>query len=88
MRNHLPSLLLKQAKLLPKIISMLNTDRLDDDDDIAQNKSFLKWKEACISAFKLMDKEIKQLEKLDCCTSGTTAVIAIRQVKISRFLSF
>nr|GLL16344.1 probable protein phosphatase 2C 72 [Ipomoea trifida] len=74
-RNHLPSLLLNQAKFLPKISNKLG----DDDDDTTQNKSFLKWKEGCVSAFKLMDKQIKQHEKLDCCTSGTTAVIAIRQ---------
>nr|GMC46798.1 probable protein phosphatase 2C 72 [Ipomoea batatas] len=74
-RNHLPSQLLKQAKFLPKISNKLG----DDDDDTTQNLSFLKWKEGCVSAFKLMDKQIKQHEKLDCCTSGTTAVIAIKQ---------
>lgn len=35
--------------------------------------------EACVSAFKAMDKEIKLQENLDCTWSGTTAVTIIMQ---------
>ncbi|XP_060211269.1 probable protein phosphatase 2C 72 [Lycium barbarum] len=63
--NKLPSLLLKQIASLPKITSL--------------GKNFNKWKEAFLSSFKLMDKDIRSIEKLDCSCSGTTAVVAIRQ---------
>nr|DAD48922.1 TPA_asm: hypothetical protein HUJ06_018859 [Nelumbo nucifera] len=43
------------------------------------NKVFHEWKEAYLSAFKVMDKELKLNEKLDCSTSGTTAVTIIKQ---------
>lgn len=39
-----------------------------------------KWKEDVVSAFRVMDKEIKLQENLDCSCSGTTAVVVIRQV--------
>ncbi|KAL5558754.1 hypothetical protein UlMin_034965 [Ulmus minor] len=38
-----------------------------------------KWKEDVVSAFRVMDKEIKLQENLDCSCSGTTAVVVIRQ---------
>ncbi|XP_059318621.1 probable protein phosphatase 2C 72 [Lycium ferocissimum] len=63
--NKLPSLLLKQIASLPRITSL--------------GKNFNKWKEAFLSSFKLMDKDIRSIEKLDCSCSGTTAVVAIRQ---------
>ncbi|MBA0722902.1 hypothetical protein Golax_003536 [Gossypium laxum] len=37
---------------------------------------------ACVSAFKVMDKEIKLQHNLDCSTSGTTAVVVVRQLII------
>ncbi|CAL5431830.1 unnamed protein product [Camellia sinensis] len=73
-RNKLPSLLLNQKNALTKI----NKERVDGET-MVPNKTFHKWKEACISAFKAMDKEIKLLESLDCSCSGTTAVVVIRQ---------
>ncbi|KAI7994654.1 putative protein phosphatase 2C 72 [Camellia lanceoleosa] len=74
LRNKLPSLLLNQKNALTKI----NKER-EDGETMVPNKTFHKWKEACISAFKAMDKEIKLLESLDCSCSGTTAVVVIRQ---------
>ncbi|XP_028053426.1 probable protein phosphatase 2C 72 [Camellia sinensis] len=73
-RNKLPSLLLNQKNALTKI----NKER-EDGETMVPKKTFHKWKEACISAFKAMDKEIKLLESLDCSCSGTTAVVVIRQ---------
>lgn len=65
---------------LPKLI-------LSQKNAVAHHHNFRKnfhiWKEACIGAFKVMDKEIKLQENLDCSCSGTTAVVVIRQVKIS-----
>ncbi|CAL5429258.1 unnamed protein product [Camellia sinensis] len=73
-RNKLPSLLLNQKNALTKI----NKER-EDGETMVPNKTFHKWEEARISAFKAMDKEIKLLESLDCSCSGTTAVVVIRQ---------
>ncbi|KAJ6372892.1 hypothetical protein OIU76_027264 [Salix suchowensis] len=49
------------------------------DDGSVPSESFHKWKEACISSFKVMDKEIKLQGSLDCSCSGTTAVVVLRQ---------
>ncbi|KAK4340741.1 hypothetical protein RND71_039242 [Anisodus tanguticus] len=73
--NKLPSLLLKHVLSLPKITS----PKHNVDDETVKNKNFNKWKKACLSSFKVMDKDIKSLEKLDCSCDGTTAVVAIRQ---------
>lgn len=70
--NKLPSLFLKNILSLPKISPV--------DNEAVKTNDFNKWKEACFSSFKLMDKDIKSLQKLDCSCSGTTAVVAIRQV--------
>ncbi|XP_040997430.1 probable protein phosphatase 2C 72 [Juglans microcarpa x Juglans regia] len=83
--NHLPSLLLTQKSSLSKInAAVADDDSLQNhmegiDDESIPSKSFHIWKKACISAFKVMDKEIKLQENLDCSCSGTTAVVAIRQ---------
>ncbi|KAG6674420.1 hypothetical protein I3843_15G036700 [Carya illinoinensis] len=83
--NHLPSLLLTQKSSLSKInTAVADDDSLQNhmegiDDESMPSKSFHTWKEACITAFKAMDKEIKLQENLDCSSSGTTAVVAIRQ---------
>ncbi|KHG13132.1 hypothetical protein F383_17183 [Gossypium arboreum] len=73
-RNRLPSLLVSQkygvAKLEPTPES--NNGR-------RPSKDLVKWKQACISAFKVMNKEIKLQHNLDCSTSGTTAVVVVRQ---------
>ncbi|XP_039024253.1 probable protein phosphatase 2C 72 [Hibiscus syriacus] len=82
-RNRLPSLLLSQKNALEKIISAdeKKCQAKVDKTDIKsiQSKGFLNWQEACISAFKLLDKEIMLQENLDCSTSGTTAVVVVRQ---------
>ena len=85
-RNRLPSLLLSQKNALAKIKTVADDKNFQDqvaktDGGSKPSKDFLKWKKACISAFKVMDKEIKLQEKLDCSTSGTTAVVVVRQVR-------
>ncbi|KAK7291011.1 hypothetical protein RIF29_05848 [Crotalaria pallida] len=62
---HLSSLILSQKNSIAK------TGAID----------FQKWKEAIVSAFKVMDKEVKLQENLDLSCSGTTAVVVIRQGK-------
>ncbi|KAK8292164.1 hypothetical protein V6Z11_D06G103100 [Gossypium hirsutum] len=73
-RNRLPSLLVSQkygvAKLEPTP---------ESDNGRRPRKDLVKWKQACVSAFKVMDKEIKLQHNLDCSTSGTTAVVVVRQ---------
>lgn len=76
--NKLPSLLLKYILSLPKITSPKQNVKLVDEESV-KSKNFNKWKDACLSSFKVMDRDIKSLEKLDCSCSGTTAVVAIRQ---------
>ncbi|XP_007012238.2 PREDICTED: probable protein phosphatase 2C 72 [Theobroma cacao] len=83
-RNRLPSLLLSQKNALATMKT--SADHKNFQDQVADLKSgsvlskdLLKWQEACISAFKVMDKEIKLQENLDCSTSGTTAVVVVRQ---------
>ncbi|KAM7507554.1 hypothetical protein LguiA_018007 [Lonicera macranthoides] len=73
-RNRLPSLILNQKNEFAKFYA---SDRLKGE--MSPTKQVLKWKEAFISAFKVMDKEIKLLEKLDTSCCGTTAVVAIKQ---------
>ncbi|XWS17658.1 hypothetical protein CRYUN_Cryun33cG0086500 [Craigia yunnanensis] len=82
-RNRLPSLFLSQKKGLAML--KIAADDKNFQDQVAKtdggsipNKDILKWQEACISAFKVMDKEIKVQENLDCSTSGTTAVVVVR----------
>ncbi|XP_065849591.1 probable protein phosphatase 2C 72 [Euphorbia lathyris] len=65
-RNRLPSLLLSQKQALA-------IENGKDDFGVQM------WKEACVSAFKVMDKEVKLRENLDCSCSGTTAVVVVRQ---------
>ncbi|MFQ6642848.1 hypothetical protein Gotur_018319 [Gossypium turneri] len=79
-RNRLPSLLVSQkygvAKLEPTP---------ESDNGRRSRKDLAKWKQACVSAFKVMDKEIKLQHNLDCSTSGTTAVVVVRQLIIVSF---
>ncbi|XVF89118.1 hypothetical protein PTKIN_Ptkin19aG0104900 [Pterospermum kingtungense] len=85
-RNRLPSLLISQKNALEKLKTAADDDDKNFQDQVAKtdngsipSKDFVNWQEACISAFKVMDKEIKLQENLDCSTSGTTAVVVVRQ---------
>ncbi|KAL5783373.1 hypothetical protein ACOSP7_008402 [Xanthoceras sorbifolium] len=80
-RNRLPSLLLGQKNTITKIKSTTNDKKFHNRDGEEQvpSNDFYKWQEACVSAFKVMDKEVKLQESLDCSCSGTTAVVVIRQ---------
>ncbi|PWA54291.1 protein phosphatase 2C family protein [Artemisia annua] len=73
-RNKLPSLVINQRNA-----TMTKGNKTVNDQDEFKSKDFHIWKEACYSAFKVMDKEIKLMEHIDCSCSGTTAVIVIRQ---------
>lgn len=78
-RNRLPSLLLNQRNALAKFNTTTNDDT--NGSELVPSRNFYKWKEASISAFKLMDKEIKLVDNVDCSCSGTTAVVVIKQVR-------
>ncbi|XP_075508268.1 putative protein phosphatase 2C 72 [Primulina tabacum] len=79
-RNRLPSLLLNQRNAIAKITSSpINNAQNETHNKSEPTKNFFKWKEACLSAFKAMDKEIKILDSVDCSCSGTTAVVAVKQ---------
>ncbi|KAJ8759794.1 hypothetical protein K2173_009895 [Erythroxylum novogranatense] len=76
-KDRLASLLLRQRDALAK--TGVNISRERADGDLHPSETFDQWKRACISAFKVMDKEIKLRESLDCSYSGTTAVVFIKQ---------
>ncbi|KAK8550426.1 hypothetical protein V6N13_118945 [Hibiscus sabdariffa] len=83
-RNRLPSMLLGQKNALEKIKTTSDEKNCQHpmaktDTKSLPGKGFLNWREACISAFKVLDKEIVLQENLDCSTSGTTAVVVVRQ---------
>lgn len=80
--SRLPSLILSQKNGLAQINAAAADDHQNfQNHEIVPSKSFHIWKEACIGAFKVMDKEIKLQESLDFSCSGTAAVVVIRQVK-------
>ncbi|MCL7025218.1 hypothetical protein MKW94_027631 [Papaver nudicaule] len=62
-RSWLAGLILNQKKA----ISSLDLDSVEE------------WSKACIAAYKVMDKELKLQENLDCSCSGTTSVTVIKQ---------
>ncbi|CAL8996138.1 unnamed protein product [Prunus brigantina] len=87
-RSNLPSLLQGQMKALDQQAiavaedddSKNHIDRIEtESEDSEPSKKFHKWKEAFVSSFKVMDKEIKLQENLDSSCSGTTAVVVIKQ---------
>ncbi|KAI4316551.1 hypothetical protein L6164_024525 [Bauhinia variegata] len=76
--GRLSSLLLSQKNALANgngIQNHVNTE----DDHSATNQNFQNWKEAIVSGFKVMDKEVKLQDNLDCFSSGTTAVVVLKQ---------
>ncbi|KAL3498575.1 hypothetical protein ACH5RR_041307 [Cinchona calisaya] len=77
-RNRLPSLLLNQMNTMARIISSPKYSE-KVGGEVQFNKKFDKWKGTLFSAFKVMDKEIKLVENMNCSCSGTTAVVVIRQ---------
>lgn len=73
----MPLLLLNQ-KISLQMNSLNQEEKIDDCESI-ESRNLLQWGNACGSAFKVMDKEIKLLENIDCACSGTTAVTVVRQ---------
>ncbi|KAM7276490.1 hypothetical protein ACFE04_018356 [Oxalis oulophora] len=69
-RNRLPQLLAQQIAL--------TKNNIENEKNVEEFNIGI-WEEACVTAYKVMDKEIKLKESLDCSCSGTTAVVVIRQ---------
>ncbi|KAJ6842255.1 putative protein phosphatase 2C 12 [Iris pallida] len=88
-RDYLPSLLLSERNALLAADEACNsfTDGNDmssvdgEDYSTSSPEMFDEWKETCISAFRAMDKELKQHPDLNCLYSGSTAVTIIKQGK-------
>ena len=81
--NRLCSLIVDQKKVhanIEKKNSISHVETVEDESSALLNKNFQEWKEAILDGFRVMDKEVKLQENLDCSCSGTTAVIVIRQV--------
>lgn len=83
-KNRLPSLLLKQKIALTNINGEINYNNFEKynetvDGELISSENYNAWKKACTNAFKVMDKEIKLTENLDCSYSGTTAVVIVKQ---------
>ncbi|KAK7383297.1 hypothetical protein VNO78_28971 [Psophocarpus tetragonolobus] len=68
-----------QKNVHEKIDEIENSYDVDTVKEESAVRSFQKWKEAIISAFKVMDKEVKLQQNLDCSSRGTTAVVIIKQ---------
>ncbi|XP_027941644.1 probable protein phosphatase 2C 72 isoform X2 [Vigna unguiculata] len=84
--SRLSSLILDQKNVLEKIDAIKNgchnTTSKNHVGTMKENSdanNFQKWKEAIVSAFKVMEKEFKLQHNLDCSGSGTTAVVIIKQ---------
>ncbi|KAD4178732.1 hypothetical protein E3N88_27323 [Mikania micrantha] len=69
-RNKLPSIIINQRNA-----NMSKGKTVNEHDDF-ESKEFQIWKEALFSAFKVMDKEVKLLEHIDCSAVGDDLVIA------------
>ncbi|KAK4787135.1 hypothetical protein SAY86_010968 [Trapa natans] len=77
-RNRLPSLILSQiSTAIAEAKSSHQEPREIESGKIAQTSQA--WGEACASAFRVMDKEVKLREDIDHSASGTTAVVVMRQ---------
>ncbi|OWM63442.1 probable protein phosphatase 2C 72 [Punica granatum] len=78
-RNRLHSLVLNQKNTLAGIkvpsLQYKETEEITSEE----TETSRMWSKACASAFKVMDKEVKLQENIDYSTSGTTAVVVIRQ---------
>ncbi|CAA6666110.1 unnamed protein product [Spirodela intermedia] len=76
-RDRLPSLLLNHRNALLLSDEDYDSDAESsedfDDSSISSPEMFDEWKEACISAFKAMDRELGMDADLECRYSGTTA---------------
>lgn len=85
--SRLSSLILDQKNVLERIDEIENgynnttKKHVNSVKEELPARNFQKWKEAIVSAFKVMDKEVKLQKNLDCFSSGTTAVVIIKQVK-------
>lgn len=86
--SQLSSLILEQKNVLEKIDAIENgchnttpKNHVGTMKENSDANNFQKWKEAIVSAFKVMEKEVKLQHNLDCSGSGTTAVVIIKQVK-------
>lgn len=65
--------------------SILLDDELKASSDFEEEKLpevFTTLKESFLKAFKAMDKELKLHPNIDCFCSGTTAVTALKQVRL------
>lgn len=71
---------LEQVTLVTKSDGEQNCNN-ETDAEAEPSKNFAKWEAALVNAFRVMDKEIKLQQDLDCSSSGSTAVVVIRQVK-------
>lgn len=82
--KQLSSLILTQRNAFEKFEAIENgisnkQNHFDTMDDDLASKNFQQWKKAILSAFKVMEKEVKLKENIDCSCSGTTAVVVIKQ---------
>ncbi|KAJ1442775.1 PPM-type phosphatase domain [Sesbania bispinosa] len=91
--SRLPSLILSQKSAFAEFDKIENgyyntPNYIGTAEDDLASENFHKWKKAIISAFRVMDKEVKLQKNLDCSCSGTTAVIVIRQKHIITIISY
>ncbi|KAL6207999.1 hypothetical protein ACLB2K_018951 [Fragaria x ananassa] len=83
-KNRLPALQQSQMEALEQVTLVTKSDgeqncNNETDAEEEPSKNFAKWEAALVNAFRVMDKEIKLQQDLDCSSSGSTAVVVIRQ---------
>lgn len=61
---------------------------LEGEENEKFPKMFLPLKVSLLKSFKLMDKELKLHQKIDCFCSGSTAVTLIKQVILHHTVEF
>jgi hypothetical protein len=54
----------------------------DTVDEAKEHPMFEAWKESHLTAYRVMDKELRSHPGIDCFCSGTTAVTVLKQVAI------
>lgn len=68
---------------LPKLL--LEKDIGDDEDEMVNTYMPNEWRRIYVSAFRVMDKELKLQKDFDSSFSGTTAVTIFKLVKKKTF---
>lgn len=80
-KQRLPLLIIDQKNAVSKANEHYSECQSTTFKSSLPTQELREWEEACMNAFEEMDEEIKMVKKLDYSFSGSTAVIALKQVR-------